>query len=258
MQRKRSQGKLQAPPEREEVSKRVSQPEGAKALLQAKRSATALQKNNGAESNKIVMKALAAKKTEKKSAKPLESNVEAAIQDFMDYHTVAEKVREDWEQLVVATPLDEKKHLVCCQNKDRNRYPEEIHCLDANRITLLKDDGTEGPFYHANKCCFEGTDRDYIVAQAPMQNTAEEFWKMIFQEQSPTIVVLCDFYEDGKEASEPFWPAKTGEHKYYGTMFVNNKKKDVKNAMTTYTIEVSHSTARTGAGFLPIFAQKLS
>lgn len=214
--------------------------------LQPRRSLTNIQ----TEDESVQKKTAKPKKIERKPVAPpkppptpkapdaLAPQVDAIIQDFVDHHTNVEKVQEEWELLNTQTVLDEQKHEKCCQNKERNRYPEEVHCLDATRVVLTKENGTEGEFYHANRCKFDGADRDYILAQAPMQNTAEEFWKMIFQEQSPTIVMLCEFYENGKEASEPFWPTKTGEYKYFGTMFVNCKKKETRDKMTYYTIEV--------------------
>ena len=38
----------------------------------------------------------------------------------------------------------------------------------------------------------------YIATQAPMENTVNDFWRMIWDYQSRSIVMLCKMKEDGK------------------------------------------------------------
>ena len=38
----------------------------------------------------------------------------------------------------------------------------------------------------------------YIAAQAPMENTVNDFWRMIWDYQSRVIVMLCKMQEDGQ------------------------------------------------------------
>ena len=38
----------------------------------------------------------------------------------------------------------------------------------------------------------------YIATQTPMDNTVIDFWKMIWEYQCKTIVMLCRMKEDGK------------------------------------------------------------
>ena len=38
----------------------------------------------------------------------------------------------------------------------------------------------------------------YIATQAPMENTVSDFWRMVWDYQSRTIVLLCRMKEDGK------------------------------------------------------------
>ncbi|VDM51993.1 unnamed protein product [Angiostrongylus costaricensis] len=47
---------------------------------------------------------------------------------------------------------------------------------------------------------------------------------MIFQEQCAGVVMLCNYYEDGMQKCDEFFPTENGGYKYYGKMFVNNKK----------------------------------
>ena len=38
----------------------------------------------------------------------------------------------------------------------------------------------------------------YIAAQAPLQETVNDFWRMIWEFKSKAIVMLCNFEESGQ------------------------------------------------------------
>lgn len=40
--------------------------------------------------------------------------------------------------------------------------------------------------------------RGFIIAQAPMSNTTEEFWKMVYEKDVAVIVMLSELYENEK------------------------------------------------------------
>ena len=40
--------------------------------------------------------------------------------------------------------------------------------------------------------------RAYIATQIPMGNTVNDFWRMIWEYQSKSIVMLCKMIEDGE------------------------------------------------------------
>ena len=43
--------------------------------------------------------------------------------------------------------------------------------------------------------------RAFIIAQSPMQSTARDFWKVIYDKKCGVIVMLCNLMEDGKVTS---------------------------------------------------------
>ncbi|EYB86061.1 hypothetical protein Y032_0286g1402 [Ancylostoma ceylanicum] len=118
-----------------------------------------------------------------------------------------------------------------------NRYPE-VPCLDATRVVLQRSEASDNDYIHANRVKLEKSDREFILTQGPKSNTIEDFWKMIFQEQCAGVVMLCNFYEDGTQSCEEFWPTDSGSYKYYGKMFVNNKRIDHLDQYDVYTLEV--------------------
>ena len=40
--------------------------------------------------------------------------------------------------------------------------------------------------------------RAFIIAQSPMQSTARDFWKMVYDRKCGVIVTLCELMEAGK------------------------------------------------------------
>ncbi|PIO61384.1 hypothetical protein TELCIR_17093 [Teladorsagia circumcincta] len=60
--------------------------------------------------------------------------------------------------------------------------------------------------------------------KAPLDNTIEDFWRMVFQEGCPNVVNLTRTIEDGKIKSTQYWPLEAGAFVRFGKMFVNTKK----------------------------------
>ncbi|EPB78571.1 Protein-tyrosine phosphatase [Ancylostoma ceylanicum] len=102
-------------------------------------------------------------------------------------------------------------------NPDKNRYLDVV-CLDDTRVKLTLDVPPSTDYIHANWVRFEGHDK------APLDNTIEDFWRMVFQEGCPNIVNLTKVIEDGKIKSTQYWPLEPGAFQSYGKMFVNTKK----------------------------------
>ncbi|ETN75375.1 Protein-tyrosine phosphatase [Necator americanus] len=168
---------------------------------------------------------------------PLE--VEKAVANFVKYTTETagiEGLRKECRDVLDFKPFPGSytKFDSCPQF---NRYPE-VPCLDATRVILQTSEQGENDYIHANKVKLEKSERHFILTQGPKSNTIEDFWKMIFQEQCAGVVLLCNFYEEGTQSCEEFWPIDSGAYKYYGKMFVNNKRIDHMDQYDVYTLEV--------------------
>ena len=60
----------------------------------------------------------------------------------------------------------------------------------------------------------------YIATQGPLQNTVEDFWRMVWEFKCRVIVMLCHLTEEGRESSYCYWPTKEGESMSYGKLVV--------------------------------------
>ncbi|KAK6052283.1 hypothetical protein COOONC_10213 [Cooperia oncophora] len=60
-------------------------------------------------------------------------------------------------------------------------------------------------YIHANWVKFEKHDRIFIMTQAPLESTIGDFWRMVFQENCPSIVNLtqvnCVFMKTSSSSS---------------------------------------------------------
>ncbi|XP_029502000.2 tyrosine-protein phosphatase non-receptor type 7-like isoform X1 [Oncorhynchus nerka] len=58
---------------------------------------------------------------------------------------------------------------------------------------------------------YNGAPSAYIATQGPMLNTVHDFWEMVWQERSTTIVMITKLKEK-KEKCELYWPEKEGSY----------------------------------------------
>ncbi|GBN82907.1 Receptor-type tyrosine-protein phosphatase T, partial [Araneus ventricosus] len=88
-------------------------------------------------------------------------------------------------------------------NLKKNRYGN-ILPYDRYRVVLNTDSNKADKDY-INASYIDGyrRPREYIVTQGPLENTVVDFWRMIWQENSPVIVMLMELIENGK-VRKPF------------------------------------------------------
>ncbi|KFV77469.1 Tyrosine-protein phosphatase non-receptor type 7 [Struthio camelus australis] len=85
------------------------------------------------------------------------------------------------------TILPNPESRVCLR---RARNQEEDSYINANYITG-----------------YAGRTREYIATQGPMLNTVTDFWEMVWQEETPLIVMITKLQER-KEKCVHYWPEK--------------------------------------------------
>ena len=98
-------------------------------------------------------------------------------------------------------------------NKGKNRSLNLIP-LEAHRVHITpRSPGTDGSDY-INATVFPGFNllKEYIVTQHPVTDTIADFWQMVWDHNSITIVVLSSVIDE-KEFPQ-FWPEKEDECDY--------------------------------------------
>ncbi|XP_071953150.1 uncharacterized protein [Antedon mediterranea] len=91
------------------------------------------------------------------------------------------------------------------ENRDKNRYPDLVP-FDRNRPFIMTP-GEDGPSDYINASFFDSFDKKdmFIGTQTPLENTIEDFWRMVVDYNSRAIVVLTDMVNRDRTVAE-FWP----------------------------------------------------
>ncbi|XP_072485162.1 receptor-type tyrosine-protein phosphatase epsilon isoform X2 [Notamacropus eugenii] len=92
------------------------------------------------------------------------------------------------------------------ENREKNRYPN-ILPNDHSRVILSQVDGIPCSDY-INASYIDGykEKNKFIAAQGPKQETVNEFWRMVWEQKSATIVMLTNLKERTEEKCHQYWP----------------------------------------------------
>ncbi|XP_068957815.1 receptor-type tyrosine-protein phosphatase epsilon isoform X2 [Petaurus breviceps papuanus] len=92
------------------------------------------------------------------------------------------------------------------ENREKNRYPN-ILPNDHSRVILSQVDGIPCSDY-INASYIDGykEKNKFIAAQGPKQETVNDFWRMVWEQKSATIVMLTNLKERKEEKCHQYWP----------------------------------------------------
>ena len=97
-------------------------------------------------------------------------------------------------------------------NKSKNRY-RNILPYDHSRVKLQseKSDYSNANFIHG----YHGK-VNYIAAQAPKDETAYDFLKLMMERKVPAVVMVTNVIENGKNKSYQYWPSNKKQQNING------------------------------------------
>ncbi|XP_075254133.1 tyrosine-protein phosphatase 3-like isoform X2 [Convolutriloba macropyga] len=96
-------------------------------------------------------------------------------------------------------------------NFKKNRY-RDILPFDYNRVTVdAENRGHDDDYINASYITDYNGLNLLIASQAPLSNTVHDFWLMCWTNNVSCIVMLCDFYENGKKKCEQYFPTIINE-----------------------------------------------
>uniref|UniRef100_A0A0N5A8I0 SET domain-containing protein n=1 Tax=Syphacia muris TaxID=451379 RepID=A0A0N5A8I0_9BILA len=119
------------------------------------------------------------------------------------------------------------------------RYPEKcrnkrVKCRDSSRVILNYPENCECDFIHANYVRGGPLFNEFIITQAPMDNTVGDFWRMVWQEQSPYIFMLISRKQ--KHRCAAYWPRTIGSSmQCYGLKIVNQRVDEYRHPLFRVT-----------------------
>ncbi|XP_062864286.1 protein tyrosine phosphatase receptor type Db isoform X2 [Trichomycterus rosablanca] len=101
-------------------------------------------------------------------------------------------------------------------NKFKNRLVN-IMPFESTRVALQPIRGVEGSDY-INASFIDGyrQQRAYIATQGPLAETAEDYWRMLWEHNSTIVVMLTKLREMGREKCHQYWPSeRSARYQYF-------------------------------------------
>jgi netrin-G3 ligand len=126
-------------------------------------------------------------------------------------------------------------------NKKANRY-KNIATYDHSRVVLpIIPDFPDCQSNYIAAAYIDGYYRSkkYIATQGPLKRTCTDFWRMIWAEDIPTVVMLTHLHENIKGKCHQYWPGTKENDVNFGPFVVSLLETDVYANYTVRTLAVA-------------------
>ncbi|XP_027857431.1 receptor-type tyrosine-protein phosphatase eta isoform X2 [Xiphophorus couchianus] len=203
----------------------------------------------------IYWKRLSRKESPDIQIQSMEGKVSVAVrvEDFEAYYRKQKAdsscgFAEEFEDLKPVGTAQAKLHALALENKPKNRY-NNVLPYDSSRVKLSVVYGSPNEDYiNANYMPGYLSRKEFIAAQGPLPATVNEFWRMVWEKNVQTVVMLTRCNEQGRVKCEQYWGPGT---KYYEDIIVTTTSEiqledwtirdfDIKNVKTTEVRSVRH------------------
>ncbi|XP_072179871.1 receptor-type tyrosine-protein phosphatase kappa-like [Diadema setosum] len=95
------------------------------------------------------------------------------------------------------------------QNKTKNRF-KNIIAYDHSRVVLeIVNGDPHSDYYNANYIHNYRGEKGIIASQAPNEASLTDFWRMVWQENVETVVMVTALTQNGKDQCTQYWPEKS-------------------------------------------------
>uniref|UniRef100_A0A8C3A0N2 Receptor-type tyrosine-protein phosphatase alpha n=1 Tax=Cyclopterus lumpus TaxID=8103 RepID=A0A8C3A0N2_CYCLU len=124
-------------------------------------------------------------------------------------------------------------------NMKKNRVLQIIP-YEFNRVIIPVKRGEENTDY-VNASFIDGYRQkdSYMASQGPLQHTIEDFWRMIWEWRSCSIVMLTELEERGQEKCAQYWPGDGAV--VYGDVSVEIKREEESESYTVRDLLVTNN-----------------
>ncbi|XP_058622526.1 LOW QUALITY PROTEIN: receptor-type tyrosine-protein phosphatase eta-like [Onychostoma macrolepis] len=117
----------------------------------------------------------------------------------------------EYEELKTVGTAQSKNTALAIENKPKNRYSNVLP-YDASRVKLSMCGSPFDDYINANYIPGYNSRKEFIAAQGPLPVTVNEFWRMIWEKNIYTIVMLTKCNEMGRVKCEKYWPSGTNHY----------------------------------------------
>ncbi|RWS26538.1 Receptor-type tyrosine-protein phosphatase-like protein [Leptotrombidium deliense] len=166
---------------------------------------------------------------EKRLQEPVFTKV-AEIEEYFKTKNESGDLKTEYENVplgVLFAADDAEKE----ENKPKNRYEGRYPAYDHSRVKIDKiGDGSLGDYINANWVPGVNLPKRYILTQGPLRSTANDFWRLVWENEASIIVMLTRLRINGEEKCFKYWPEDSAR---YGLIEVVLEKSDY---LTDYVV----------------------
>ncbi|XP_078077230.1 phosphatidylinositol phosphatase PTPRQ [Mustelus asterias] len=123
-------------------------------------------------------------------------------------------------------------------NRTKNRFAN-IKPYNNNRVKLMLEAGVPGSdFINASYVSGYLCPNEFIATQGPLPGTVADFWRMIWETRTQSIVMLTHCFEKGRIRCHQYWPEDNKPVTVFGDIVITKLAEDIQADWTIRELKI--------------------